>query len=1185
MRPMPGWASIALLGAFVTLLVIGAGGAGAAQFHGVTPLKACLPNTFVGQAVICSFRFTNSDSFGDTVTIDSTTDLAAQDQLFTAGGAPVTGELLPKLRLIFDNSGAVPPEPPVCTGGTGSGTQADPYVGATKCTLPGEHVVLFGQDFGAGASIRSQAIGFRASGAASDYAVTRNDFDTLPNHLLADQVTFTWRSLCESRVSCPIGPQQVQSGGSTNLVDANIQITPATADNQVNTNHVLTITVNAQNGVLSDGTATASILGGPGSFVGGVNTCNYTGGAATASCTVTITSATTGATVVSATSDITAREPNTPVISAVTATRTTNTPANTAAGGSGNATKRWVDARITITPNGVNRVGTPHTFTVFVEKNDSTGWTPAAGVTIASTTNFGSITGGTCGPAGPTGADGKCTVIANSNATGTATVNASGTVTVNGVAIAVATNGYGAHDIANQKTWVDAKIAIAPDATNEVTRPHTFTVTVQKDLGNGAGFVAAANEPVTVTLSNSVGAVANPAGPVNGTTNAAGQFQVTFTSGTTGKVTGHATATLADLGTATPVVVQTNGQAGSSADAVKTFVDAYITISPPEATNPTNTNHIYTASVFVDAGQGAGYVAAPNGTSVSFQLLAGSVGSITAGNPCTTSGGSCQVTTTSSVGGNDTMRATTTVVVGGVSMTRATGTAAPGHANSADAIKHWVPPTPPQTIADDTVRTDVHDSNHVVVTSVPSGTSVHDKVFVTRTANTTASLPNPTGNVVFHRYTTIDCTGASTDETVAIAADGTAETSAFTASAPAGQSGAMSYRADYQGNGTYPARSGACEPLRIAGLTPPVADDTVRTDVHDASHKVIPPTTSLAPGKHTIHDKVFVKRTANTTATLPDPTGNVVFHRFATIDCKGPSVDQTVALGSDGTAESRAFDASVEMSYQAEYRGDANSPARTAACEPVHFQGVVPKIGVINVVKKPFPFNLKPVVTITKNPPQQLFLTEPVHNFWVNPKGILLTSPGRQPIATFTISVTNAGNVPLENVAVSDPASPDCNRTIASMAARAVVTYTCKRGQVTSPFTNTASVSGDYVAPTTLQVPFRITVTNPGAVPLHAVSLSNTGGAARSTTASRATNCDRILPGTLKPGESRSYDCVITAKVPSKSVVVAVGTDPSGRKARATSSAQIPAVHGGKVSAHDSALVDVKCYKAPCVTG
>src|SRR5262249_34543578 len=124
-------------------------------------------------------------------------------------------------------------------------------------------------------------------------------------------------------------------------VNANIQITPATATNPVGTTHVLTITVNALNGTLASGTATASIVSGPGSFVGSP-TCSYTGGGTTASCTVTITSSVGGTTVVQATSDI--------GVNGQTITRTTGTAANTAAGGSGNASKTWVTPQGIIAP-------------------------------------------------------------------------------------------------------------------------------------------------------------------------------------------------------------------------------------------------------------------------------------------------------------------------------------------------------------------------------------------------------------------------------------------------------------------------------------------------------------------------------------------------------------------------------------------------------------------------------------------------------------------------------------------------------------------------------------------------------------------------------------------------------------------------------------------------------------------
>ena len=61
------------------------------------------------------------------------------------------------------------------------------------------------------------------------------------------------------------------------------------------------------------------------------------------------------------------------------------------------------------------------------------------------------------------------------------------------------TNGTGANSGTASKVWVNARISIAPNATNEIGQPHTFTVTLEKD--SGSGFGPAAGEHVDVTLT------------------------------------------------------------------------------------------------------------------------------------------------------------------------------------------------------------------------------------------------------------------------------------------------------------------------------------------------------------------------------------------------------------------------------------------------------------------------------------------------------------------------------------------------------------------------------------------------------------------------------------------------------------------------------------------------------------
>ena len=102
---------------------------------------------------------------------------------------------------------------------------------------------------------------------------------------------------------------------------------------------------------------------------------------------------------------------------------------------------------------------------------------------------------------------------------------------------------------------------------------------------------------------------------------------------------------------------QTDGVAPNSGDAVKTYVDANIQITPATATNPVSTNHTLTGHVNVNDGQGGGYVNAPNGTQITFALQnsGGASASFVGRNSCLTTGGtgSCTVVISSSTTGDD----------------------------------------------------------------------------------------------------------------------------------------------------------------------------------------------------------------------------------------------------------------------------------------------------------------------------------------------------------------------------------------------------------------------------------------------------------------------------------------------------------------------------------------------------
>jgi surface adhesion protein len=282
----------------------------------------------------CTVTITSATA--GTTTLNASTTLTVNGIVLTRTTNGTAGNSGPAQKVWVDANIQI--SPPTATNAVGTNHVLTITVNAINGTIDaGPHTATASIVSGPGSFVGSPSCTYTGGGASATCTVTITS-------------TATGTTVVQATSNIPVSAQVITRttatnpgpGGSGNAnktwVDANINITPANANNPVGTNHVLTITVNALNGTLASGTATASIVSGPGSFVGSP-TCSYTGGGTTASCTVTITSSTAGTTVVSATSNI--------PVSGQSITRTTGTAANTAAGGSGNASKNWGDDQVT----------------------------------------------------------------------------------------------------------------------------------------------------------------------------------------------------------------------------------------------------------------------------------------------------------------------------------------------------------------------------------------------------------------------------------------------------------------------------------------------------------------------------------------------------------------------------------------------------------------------------------------------------------------------------------------------------------------------------------------------------------------------------------------------------------------------------------------------------------------------
>jgi uncharacterized repeat protein (TIGR01451 family) len=149
---------------------------------------------------------------------------------------------------------------------------------------------------------------------------------------------------------------------------------------------------------------------------------------------------------------------------------------------------------------------------------------------------------------------------------------------------------------------------------------------------------------------------------------------------------------------------------------------------------------------------------------------------------------------------------------------------------------------------------------------------------------------------------------------------------------------------------------------------------------------------------------------------------------------------------------------------------------------------------------------------------------------------------------TFTIAVTNTGDVTLTNVTVSDAQAPVCDRTFTRLLTGEHQSYSCAVSSVTGDFANSATVTGtlegggvvtdvdtafvDVISPAIeiAKTPDVQTVVS-GSAAIFTIAVTNTGDVTLTNVTvsdAQAPACDRTFTRLLT-GEHQSYGCAVSS--------------------------------------------------------
>ncbi len=546
-------------------------------------------------------------------------------------------------------------------------------------------------------------------------------------------------------------------GATKRYIDAKISIDPQNDTNRVNDQHKFTVSVLVDEGegggFLPFEGALVDIVVSPPPDSLLEDDCND-GTAADGTCMAFINSSVTGVFTARARSEIT--------IDGVTMQLQTNG----LNGSSGPATKKYIDARISIEQDDVNAVNDPHTFTITVEVDDADGngfegFGGALVDVVVSPPPDGGLQEADCNDG--TASNGTCLATINSSVPGVFTARARSEIVVDGVTMQLQTNGLNGSSDPAVKRYVKARISInPPEFTNQVDEPHTFTVKVEQDIGDGSGYQPVENAPVDVVVTPPPDGGLNETDCNNGT-DANGECEASINSSVAGQFTAIARSLLLVEGV--EFKLQTNGSGDNSGPAHKTYVDAKISIDPQRAANAVGDRHTLTATVMEDDGNG--FDAAANEI-VTFMVTAGdatfvddgvdSDGDMNEGNDCVTDvNGMCSVQINDSTPGSNTIKASVDANVLTEVVHRETdGT----HGSSGPAIKVYVdaqiditPPSDTNRVGDPHVFTaTVLQNTGSGFVAVPDGTTINFKL-VNSNGATAEFQPDPPGGEEFQCLT------------------------------------------------------------------------------------------------------------------------------------------------------------------------------------------------------------------------------------------------------------------------------------------------------------------------------------------------------------------------------------------------------------------------------------------------